>query len=154
DLTKAKVGPGRYTISFGLYDERDRLAGNAIAGNPFMVGTSHETLTAKPVLPAAIGRDAELTVPFVFGNDGDVAGKATALVVFTRPDHEKGIEMYVPNLGIPPGGAKHLVRMNAKKRHELQIGPGPWLVTTSAFDANEQRLASFPGHLLMIGKVL
>jgi hypothetical protein len=154
ELAKAKVTPGRYTISFALYDEHERLAGAAQPGHPFTFGTSKETLVGKPIVPESIGRDAELNVPFVFSNDGDIPARVTALLVFTRPDQTKGIELYVPNLNVPPGGAKHVVRVPRTKRRSLQVGAGAWLVTASAFDSTEQRLASFPGHLLMIGKVL
>ena len=154
ELVKANIGPGRYTLTFGVYDEHGKLAGNALAGYPFVIGKSHEELAAEPKLPAMIGRDSELAVPFVFTNDGEVAGKVTALVVFTRPDETKGIEMYVPDLIVPTRGAKHIVRINAAKRRSLNIGAGAWLVTTTAFNGAEQRLASYPGHLLMIGKTL
>jgi hypothetical protein len=154
ELAKARVIPGRYTISFALYDEHERLAGAALPGHPFTFGTSREALTAKPIVPESIGRDAELSVPFVFSNDGDIAARVTALLVFTRPDQTKGIELYVPNLNVPPGGAKHVVRVPRAKRRSLLVGSGAWLVTASAFDSAEQRLASYPGHLLMIGKVL
>jgi hypothetical protein len=154
DLLKARVTPGQYTLSFALFDEHERLAGSAVAGQPFTFGTTEVALTGKPVVPANIARDGELTVPFKFSNSGDIPARVTALVVFTRPDQTKGIELYVPNLNVPPGGAKHSVRVPPAKRRELGVGAGAWLITVSAFHGAEQRMASFPGHLLMIGKVL
>ena len=157
DLARAKIKPGRYTLSFTLYDEQGRAADPgalAMAGLPFTFGKSSETLAAKPKLPASIGREAELAVAFVFGNGGDIPSDVTALVVFSRPDESAGIEYYKPNLVVPPGGATLTVRLTAAQRRELKIGPGAWLITTSAFDGLGKRLESFPGHLLMIGKVL
>jgi hypothetical protein len=154
DLAKARITPGHYTISFGLYDEHEKLAGSAQPGNPFTLGTSQPALVAKPVIPETISRDSELSVPFAFSNDGDIPARVTALLVFTRPDSSQGIELYVPNLIVPPRGAKHVVHVGLAKRKELAVGAGAWLVTSSAFDDAENRLASFPGHLLMIGKVL
>jgi hypothetical protein len=154
ELNKTRVTPGHYTVSFALYDEREQLAGSAISGQPFTFGTSHAALIAKPAVPAAIARDGELAVPFSFSNDGDIPARVTALLVFTRPDQTQGIELYVPNLMVPPRGAKHVVRVGLAKRRELGVGAGAWLITASAFDDAEQRLASYPGHLLMIGQVL
>jgi hypothetical protein len=154
DLSKAKVKPGQFTVGFGLRDERDQPLGEAISGLPFKYGTTVEALPNKPVLPASIGRESELAVPFMFANKGDIPAHVTALVVFTRPDETQGLEYYSRQLAVAPGGTQHIVRLNAAKRKTLQIGPGPWLVTTAAFDAFDRRLAFFPGHLLMIGKTL
>jgi len=154
ELAKARITPGHYTISFALYDEREHLAGSALSGNAFTFGTSHPALTAKPLVPDAIGRESELNVPFAFSNDGDIPARVTALLVFTRPDRTDGIELYVPNLVVPPRGAKHVVHVGLAKRRELGVGAGAWLVTASAFDDAESRLDNYPGHLLMIGKVL
>jgi hypothetical protein len=78
----------------------------------------------------------------------------TSLLVFSRPDESQGIEYYKPNLTVRPGGASLTVRLTAAQRKELSIGAGAWLVTASAFDGTGKRLASYPGNLLMIGKVL
>jgi hypothetical protein len=48
----------------------------------------------------------------------------------------------------------HVVSVSAAKRKELGVGAGAWLVTTAAFDGNGNKLESYPGQLLMIGKVL
>jgi hypothetical protein len=154
DLRKAKVEPGRYTVGFALYDERDRAAGAAVSGQPFTFGSSKEALAAQPVVPRAIARDADFAVPFSFSNSGDIASRVTALVVFTRPDQKEGIEYYKKDLVVPPGGAKHVVHLSAAQRRTLKIGAGAWLVTVSAFDGAETRLASYPGNLMMIGQVL
>ena len=154
ELAKAKIKPGQFTIGFGLRDDRDQALGEAVSGLPFEFGSTQEALPNKPVIPASIGKDAELAVPFVFANKGDVPAHVTALLVFTRPDDTQGLEYYTRQLVVPPGGATHIVRVSAAKRRTLQIGAGPWLVTSAAFDAFDQRLAFYPGHMLMVGKTL
>lgn len=151
DFAAAKVVPGRYAITFALYDERDLPAGEPLSGNPFSYGTAKSTLPRRPSLPATIGREATLDVPFEFSNDGDTQSPVTALLVFTRPGDTRGIEYYVRDLLVPPGGAKHVVSLNAQKRRELGVGPGAWLVTASAFDGAGERMGSYPGNILTIG---
>ena len=156
-LVKEKIIPGHYTLTFTLFDEREKPSDPGkltLSGLPFSLGASKEALTRAPAVPAAIARDGELAVPFVFSNTGDIASEATALLVFTRPDATEGIEYYKPKLNVPPGGATHVLRLNAAQRRKLGVGAGAWLVTTSAFDRAGERQASSPGNLLMIGKVL
>ena len=154
ELAKLKVAPGQYTLGWGLRDDRDEVAGQSVSGLLFTYGTPDPTLSAKPALPPRIERDAALSVPFTIGNRGDIGARVTALVVFTRPDSTAGIEVYSPQFVVPSGGTKHVMQLSAAKRRALQIGPGPWLVSTAAFDAADQRLGFFPGHLLFIGKTL
>ena len=156
-LVKEKIKPGHYTLTFTLFDEREKPTDPGkltLFGLPFSLGASKEALTRAPAVPAAITKDGELAVPFVFSNTGDIASEATALVAFTRPDDTQSIEHYKPKLNVPPGGATHVLRLNAAQRKKLGIGPGAWLVTAAAFDGSGERLMSSPGNLLMIGKVL
>jgi hypothetical protein len=46
------------------------------------------------------------------------------------------------------------MQLTAARRRELKIGAGPWLVTTAAFDAADQRLGFYPGEPLIIGNTL
>jgi hypothetical protein len=157
ELAREKIKPGRHTLTFTLFDERGKPSAAGalkLSGLPFKYGSSGESLRAQPKLPAAIGRDAELAVPFLFDNKGDIASDVTALLVFTRPDQAQGIEYYKPDLIVRPGGGTQSVRLTAAQRRTLKIGAGSWLVTASAFDGDGRRLASYPGHLLTIGKVL
>jgi hypothetical protein len=157
ELAKLKVPPGHYTVAFALLDEHEQRAntsGLGLAGQPFTFGTSKEELASKPVVPAAISRDGDLAVPFVFKNAGDIATSVTALLAFTRPDATDSIEYYKKDLTVRPGGATHVVHLSAAQRRELKIGPGAWLVTAAAFEVEGARLASYPGNLLMIGQVL
>lgn len=154
ELAKLKVKPGQYTVSFALHDERDQPLGERVAGESFTLGTTGEALATEPAIPASIGRAAELAVPFRFDNSGDVPAHVTALLVFTRPDSHESIEYYTPRLAVAPRGSRHVVRLSAKKRQQLGIGAGPWLVTSAAFDVSDQRFAFYPGHLLQIGKTL
>lgn len=153
ELAATRVVPGRYAITFALYDERDRLAGDPLSGNPFSFGSAKITLPSRPALPPSIGREAPLDVPFEFKNDGDTASPATALLVFTRPGGTKGIEYYVRDLMVAPGGARHVVSMPPDKRRALGVGPGAWLVTATAFDGAGERMASYAGNVLTIGTV-
>jgi hypothetical protein len=154
ELAAAKIVPGRYAITFALYDERDVPAGKTLSGNPFSYGTSKSTLRKRPLLPTTIAREAPLEVPFEFDNAGDTGAPATALLVFTRPGGTRGIEYYVRDLLVPPGGAKHVVSLSAESRRELGIGHGAWLVTASAFDGAGERMGSYAGNILTIGTVL
>lgn len=154
ELAAAKITPSRYNLTFALYDERERLMGAAQTGNPFMLGSSKEALPAKPHIPDEIAAKDDLAVTFAFTNDGDATARATALLVFTRPGTENSIEHYEPNLIVPPGGAKHVVRVSAALRRKLGVGNGVWLVGASGFDAAGGRMASYPGNPLSIGKVI
>lgn len=154
ELAAAKITPGRYNLTFALYDEHERPLGASLTGNAFTFGSSKESLPSKPQLSDAIAAKDDLPVTFAFSNDGDATARVTALVVFTRPGSETSIEHYEPNLIVPPGGAKHVVRVTAAQRRKLGVGAGPWLIGTSAFDAAGGRMASYPGHPLAIGKVL
>jgi hypothetical protein len=156
-LVKEKINAAHYTLTFTLFDEREKPSDPGkltLSGLPFSLGDSKEALSRAPVVPTAIAREGELAVPFVFSNTGDIAADATALIVFTRPDAAQGIEYYKPKLSVPPGGATHVLRLSAEQRKKLGVGPGAWLVTASAFNGAGERLASFPGNLLAIGKVL
>jgi len=156
-LDKEKIKPGHYTLTFTLFDEREKPSDPGkltLSGLPFSLGESKEMLTRPPVVPGAIAREAELSVPFVFSNTGDIAGQATALLVFTRPDDTQGIEYYKPKLNVPPGGSTHVLRVSAAERKKLGVGAGAWLVTASAFDGAGERQASSIGNLVMIGKTL
>lgn len=156
-LEKEKITPGHYTLTFTLFDEREKPSAPGkltLSGLPFSLGESKELLTRPPVVPGAISRDGELAVPFVFSNKGDIPGDATALLVFTRPDDTQGIEYYKSKLTVPPGGATHVLHVNAAQRQKLGVGAGAWLVTATAFDGDGERQASSTGNLVMIGKTL
>lgn len=157
ELAKLKVKPGRHTVSFALLDEQQKhfdAAGVSLAGLSFTFGKSAEQLASKPIVPAAITKDGALNVPFLFKNNGDIATTVSALLAFTRPDTDRTIEFYKENLVVNPGQVTHVVSVSAAKRQELGVGAGAWLVTTAAFDGNGNKLESYPGQLLMIGKVL
>jgi hypothetical protein len=157
ELAKLKVKPGRHTVSFALLDEQQKhfdAAGVSLAGLPFTFGKSAEQLVSKPIVPAAIAKGAVLAVPFHFKNTGDISTAVSALLAFTRPDTDRTIEFYKENLAVAPGQVTHVVSVSAAKRKELGVGAGAWLVTTAAFDGNGNKLESYPGQLLMIGKVL
>jgi len=154
ELAKLKVTPGQYTLGFGLRDERDEVAGEWVSGLSFTHGTPNPSFSAKPNIAPRIEREGTLSVPFTLGNRGDIPARVTTLVVFTRPDATQGIEVYSPQFALPTGGGSQVVQLSAAKRRALNIGAGPWLVTSAAFDAADQRLGFFPGHLLYIGKTL
>ena len=155
DLKAGGVVPGRYGVTFAIYNEQDQGEG-VFFGLPFTFGTMDVQLPTAPAIPSAIGRFENLNVDFTFTNAGDTPDRVTALLVFTPPgstDPSASKEMYVTGLEVPPGGATRRVTLTAAQLAAAGIVPGTWLVTATAFNGADTRLQSYFGHLLTIGDV-
>lgn len=153
ELAEANVVPGRYAITFAVFDEEQKPVGRALSGNPFRIGRDEVLIAAKPALPPKIGAGEDLVVPIAIQNVGDTANRVTPLIVFTRPGQTAGIEHYDPPELAVPGTSSHTFRLSAADREAEGIGPGSWLVTITIFDAAGERMNSFAGMPLTIGKI-
>ncbi len=153
ELTEANVTPGRYALTFAVLDEEGGPVGRPSSGNAFRIGKDEIVLPKKPELPGKIGLAEDLVVPLVIQNVGDTANRVTPLIVFTRPGETVGIEHYDPPTLVVPGVATHTFRLSREAREAEKIGPGPWLVTITVFDAAGDRMSSFAGLPLAIGTV-
>lgn len=152
ELTELDVTPGRYAITFAVFDEDGAAVGRALSGNAFRRGRDDVEIVAAPV-PRRIGRGDDLVVPLSIRNAGDTANRVTPLIVFTRPGGTAGIEHYDPAALVVPGASTYTLRLTAAARAAEGISPGAWLVTVTMFDAAGDRLGSFAGLPLTIGNV-
>ncbi len=153
ELTESDIRPGRYAITFAVLDEESKPVGKALSGNAFRRGRDDVAITSAPSIPARIGVDDDLVVPISVENVGDTANKVTPLIVFTRPGETAGIEHYDPPQLVVPGTSSYTFRLSPKTRESEGIHPGSWLVTVTMFDAAGDRLNSFAGLPLSIGKI-
>ncbi len=152
ELAEADVRPGRYAITFAVVDEDGKPVGRALSGNPFRLGRDDVAIATAPTIPARIGIGDDLVVPISVENVGDTANKVTPLIVFTRPGETAGIEHYDPPQLMVPGTSTYTFRLSPKARAAEGIHPGAWLVTVTMFDAAGDRLNSFAGLPLAIGR--
>ncbi|HVH45152.1 MAG TPA: hypothetical protein VM925_22520 [Labilithrix sp.] len=153
ELAEVNVTPGRYAITFAVFDEEGKPVGKALSGNPFRRGRDDIAITKAPEVPRRIGITEELTVPMSIENIGDTANRITPLIVFTRPGETAGIEHYDPQQLIVPGASTYTFRLSQQTREAEGILPGTWLVTVTMFDAAGERLNSFAGLPLAIGNI-
>lgn len=153
ELTEANVSPGRYAITFAVLDEDGRPVGRALSGNPFRLGRDDVEIASAPSVPARIGAGDDLVVRLELRNLGDTANRVTPLIAFTRPGATAGIEHYAPPELVVPGAASYTIRLSREAREAAGVGPGSWLVTVTAFDAGGDRLSSYAGMPLTIGRI-
>lgn len=153
ELAEIDVRPGRYALTFAVLDEEGAAVGRALSGNAFRLGRDDVALTTAPALPARIGVNEDLVVPFAIENVGDSSNRVTPLIVFTRPGETKGIEHYERPQLVLPGASTYVLRLSALAREAEGIAPGSWLVTVTMFDAAGDRLNSFAGLPLTIGSI-
>ncbi|HVJ94527.1 MAG TPA: hypothetical protein VM580_32290, partial [Labilithrix sp.] len=115
ELDEADVRPGRYAITFAVFDEENAPVGKALSGNPFRLGRDDVAIVSAPKIPAKIGVGEELEVPLTVVNVGDTANKVTPLIVFTRPGETAGIEHYDPAVLAIPGTSTITIRLSQKE---------------------------------------
>lgn len=153
-LSAAGFGAGRYLLSFVAFDAAERRIGEFF-GKPLTIG-SVDVHVAAPSIPSQIGADSDLTVDFETTNGGNFSDPLTALLAFTpvgSTDPAETIEIYVSGFNADPGSASHRIFRTAQQLRDRGINPGRWLVTMTAFNAQDQRLESYYGHLLTIGDI-
>gem|GEM_PF-5667720 len=153
-LSAVGFGAGRYLLTFVAFDS----AGNRIGeffGKPLTIGSADVHLEA-PSIPTQIGANDSLTVDFQTTNSGNFSDPLTALVVFTpvgSTDPADSIEMYVSGMSSNPGRTFHSIMRTGQQLRNLGVNPGRWLITVTAFNALDERLESYYGHLMTIGDI-
>ena len=159
ELAAAGITAGRYLATFvalNAFDQRIGGTNFGYFGNPLTIGTINVGLPAAPVIPSAIANTDDLSVDFIFTNSGNAPDKVYAALVFTRPGETNpsaSIEVYRTGITVPAGGTTYRFILTAAQRAAagIGIGTGDWLVTATAFNGADSRIASYYGNFLTIG---
>jgi len=157
ELAAAGITAGRYLTTFvalNAFDQRIGGTNFGYFGNPLTIGTINVGLSAAPVIASSIASTDDLSVNFVFTNSGNTPDKVYAALVFTRPGETNpagSIEVYRTGIAVPAGGTTYTFVLTAAQRAAAGIGTGDWLVTATAFNGADGRIASYYGNFLTIG---
>lgn len=147
------IGPGRYLVSFALYDRQGQKIGESFAGNALTIGTVQPSVGAPPVYTRQLGVGEDFRATWNVANAGTAPDRVTLTTVITkaRSTNPNDSKEFSQTVLVPGGGAAPSTVITAAQLQAAGIGAGDYGVTFVAFDGAGTKIGEFFGNPLTIG---